>query len=163
MFTPSWLVNDMLDLVKPETEKIETTFLEPSCGTGNFLIEILRRKLLAVKDNWDVIRAVSSVYGIDIAKDNVDEAKARLLVLIRDMQPAISSAEPVVKRLLAQNIVVGDFINGAENIVFYQYDLREAGKIKQYPFILADLLDGAQRDIFMPSAKTSHVGCIPCT
>lgn len=45
VFTPEWMVNDMLDLVKQETERIESRFLEPAFGTGNFLIEILRRKL----------------------------------------------------------------------------------------------------------------------
>ena len=49
VFTPPWLVNAMLDLVKGETERIDARFLEPACGNGNFLVEILRRKLAAVE------------------------------------------------------------------------------------------------------------------
>ena len=49
VFTPSWLVNDMLDLVKDETERIDSRFLEPACGSGNFLVPVLERKLAAAK------------------------------------------------------------------------------------------------------------------
>lgn len=45
VFTPDFIVNDMLNLVKDESENIVSTFLEPACGNGNFLIEILRRKM----------------------------------------------------------------------------------------------------------------------
>ena len=55
VFTPEWLVNDMLDLVKQETERIDSRFLEPACGTGNFLVEILRRKLNIVESRYKKI------------------------------------------------------------------------------------------------------------
>ena len=73
VFTPSALVNDMLDLVAHECERIDSRFLEPACGDGNFLAEVLRRKLLTVDkknarnpDKWerDAILAVCSLYGI---------------------------------------------------------------------------------------------------
>src|SRR2546430_4124039 len=80
-------VNAMLDLVKQETERIESRFLEPACGTGNFLTEILERKLRIVKsrygkNKWDFERyavlAVSSIYGIDCQLDNVEKCRERL-------------------------------------------------------------------------------------
>ena len=75
-------VNAMLDLVKQETERIESRFLEPACGTGNFLIEILRRKLEVVEKRYAksqveferyAVLAVSSIYGIDILDENVQQ------------------------------------------------------------------------------------------
>lgn len=80
-------VNAMLDLVKQETERIESRFLEPACGTGNFLTEILERKLHVVGTRYcrsqldyerNAVVAVSSIYGIDILKDNVFECRKRL-------------------------------------------------------------------------------------
>ena len=86
VFTSEREVNAMLDLVKEETERIESRFLEPACGTGNFLAEVLRRKLKACKRyekspvEWEknAFFAVSSIYGIDIMDDNVKECRARL-------------------------------------------------------------------------------------
>lgn len=80
-------VNAMLDLVKQETERIESRFLEPACGTGNFLTEILERKLRVVETRYAkaqleyeryAILAVSSIYGIDILEDNVRQCRHRL-------------------------------------------------------------------------------------
>jgi len=95
VFTAKREVNAMLDLVKQETERIESRFLEPACGKGNFLAEVLDRKLRVVKarysksqleyERYSVI-AVSSIYGIDILEDNVVECRMRLLTYsTRDM------------------------------------------------------------------------------
>jgi len=81
----------MLDLVKQETERIDSRFLEPACGTGNFLVEILRRKLEVVKRQYQkqlgelelqTTIALSSIYGVDIMKDNVAECCGRLLDIV---------------------------------------------------------------------------------
>lgn len=79
VFTPKNIVKDMCDLVPKEMwENVETTFLEPACGTGNFLVEILERKF-KLCENWeDGLRALKSVYGVDIQQDNVEETKLRL-------------------------------------------------------------------------------------
>ena len=61
VFTPEWLVNDMLALVKQETERIDSRFLEPACGTGNFLVKILKRKLGTVFIRGDTIVLISTV------------------------------------------------------------------------------------------------------
>lgn len=87
VFTAQREVSAMLDLVKQETERIESRFLEPACGDGNFLAEILRRKLAAVKARYRkspadfekyAVVAATSIYGVDILQDNVDACRARL-------------------------------------------------------------------------------------
>ena len=80
-------VNAMLDLVKHETERIDSRFLEPACGHGNFLTAILERKLDVVEKTYGKsqieferysVLAVASIYGIDLLEDNIVEARARL-------------------------------------------------------------------------------------
>ncbi len=87
VFTAEREVNAMLDLVKQETERIDSRFLEPACGDGNFLVEILRRKLEVVKRFYkkpamdyekNAILALSSIYGVDILQDNVEACRNRL-------------------------------------------------------------------------------------
>src|SRR4051794_28922079 len=88
VFTPEWLVKAMLDLVKAETEIIKTTFLEPACGSGNFLVEILRRKLAAVERDYGkydferrhfALLGLMCIYGIELRGDNIGECRANLL------------------------------------------------------------------------------------
>lgn len=80
VFTPPWLVEAMLDLVKAETERIDARFLEPACGSGNFLVAILRRKLAAVELKYGksafekrhyALLALMCTYGIELLEDNV--------------------------------------------------------------------------------------------
>lgn len=87
VFTADREVNAMLDLVKNTTNEIDSTFLEPACGDGNFLVEVLSRKLdtvmkLANKNDADfeylATRAFASIYGVDIMQDNVSEAQERM-------------------------------------------------------------------------------------
>lgn len=95
VFTPDSIVNDMLDIVDKELDKndiwkyIDYTYIEPSCGNGNFLIRILDRKFEFVqrlpKEQWNLglVHSLCSVYGVDIQKDNIDESKQRILQLIK--------------------------------------------------------------------------------
>ena len=95
VFTAEREVNAMLDLVKQETERIDSTFLEPACGTGNFLVEILRRKLAVVRREYyprrgschdyelHCIKAVMSIYGVDLLQDNVEACQERLCSVLR--------------------------------------------------------------------------------
>lgn len=87
VFTNEREVNAMLDLVKQETERIESRFLEPACGNGNFLAEVLKRKLEIVDTRysksqleWELyaVLAASSIYGVDILEDNAIECRERL-------------------------------------------------------------------------------------
>ncbi|MCQ2599210.1 MAG: SAM-dependent methyltransferase [Alphaproteobacteria bacterium] len=80
VFTPLKIVHDMCKLIpKKIWQQIDSTFLEPSCGTGNFLAEILSRKLRQCKTVDDCIIAIQSLYGVDIMADNINECKCRLL------------------------------------------------------------------------------------
>src|SRR5580700_3253010 len=88
VLTPEWLVENMLDLVKGETERIDSRFLEPACGSGNFLVPILQRKLTAVEAKFGksdferqhhALLAVMCTYGIELLPDNIVECRANML------------------------------------------------------------------------------------
>ena len=119
-------VNAMLDLVKSETDRIDSRFLEPACGTGNFLAEILERKLLVVEARYGksqldyeryAILAVSSVYGIDILEDNVRQCRHRLFgIFDRDYSRLFKShssddCRESVRYILERNIIHGDALS----------------------------------------------------
>jgi type I restriction-modification system DNA methylase subunit len=87
VFTPEWMVEAMLNLVKDETERIDPRFLEPACGSGNFILQILRRKLAAVeikyaKSDFErrhyALLALMCLYGIELLPDNIVECRANL-------------------------------------------------------------------------------------
>lgn len=91
VFTPPWMVEAMLDLVKGETERIDSRFLEPACGSGNFLIRILQRKLAAVelkfgKSDFEkrhyALLAMMCTYGIELLADNITECRANILEVL---------------------------------------------------------------------------------
>jgi len=127
VFTSPREVKAMLDLVKQETERIESRFLEPACGTGNFLSEILRRKLDVVKRRYrksqfeferNAVIAVSSIYGIDVQEDNVQECRQRLAAIFLDEYYKALYAEDCkaaciesVDYILSCNIVWGDALS----------------------------------------------------
>lgn len=88
VFTPPWLVEKMLDLVKGETERIDSKFLEPACGSGNFLVPIFQRKLAAVEAKYGrsdfekshfALLALTSLYGIELLADNIAECRKNML------------------------------------------------------------------------------------
>lgn len=91
VFTPSWMVEDMLDLVKGESERIDSRFLEPACGSGNFLKVVLLRKLATVQArygkseferNHNALFALMCIYGIELLEDNVRECRESLLGIL---------------------------------------------------------------------------------
>lgn len=96
----------MVDLVWDKLEdKINASFLEPSVGTGNFLVEILARKLKHCKSKEDIKNAYSSLYAYDIQEDNVSETKQRLLKM--NPNPSI---ENHILSIMDKNILVGDWL-----------------------------------------------------
>jgi len=164
VFTSEREVNAMLDLVKDETEKLESTFLEPACGTGNFLTEILRRKLAVVKRRYkgnqlDFERnstiAIASVYGVDILQDNIVECRARLFDIFNEMYIKIykkksrDSVRKAVKFILDKNIVWGDALSletvgdNSQPIVFSQWSAINGSKIKRKDFCYKSMIDQA--------------------
>lgn len=160
VYTNEREVNAMLDLVKDQTENIEATFLEPACGTGNFLAEILRRKLEVVARKYRKIQfdyeryailAVAGIYGIDILADNVAACRVRLLDIFRrhytrhfgkKTNPAcLKSAEYI----LSLNIIHGDALKltqvvTGQPIEFAQWSAINSRLIKRHDFEFRSLL-----------------------
>ena len=130
VFTNEREVNAMLDLVKDETERIESRFLEPACGDGNFLAEVLRRKLAVVKKQYGrsksefekySILALSSIYGVDIMEDNTEECRERLFFIWNEAYSKQCGAEvndtcrEAAKYILEHNILCGDALTMLRN------------------------------------------------
>lgn len=129
VFTNPREVNAMLDLVKQETERIDSRFLEPACGNGNFLAEILNRKLAVIADYYrkskytqleyerNAVMAVSSIYGIEILPDNAEACRKRLLDIFIEQYNRLfkdkckPECEKSVRYLLDKNIVCGDALD----------------------------------------------------
>lgn len=119
VFTPAWMVEAMLDLVKSETERIDSRFLEPACGDGNFLVQVLRRKLAAVelkygKSDFErrhyALLAVMCIYGIELLPDNIADCRANLLEIFAEYLQIAPSDElyRAAFYVLSQNLVHGD-------------------------------------------------------
>jgi hypothetical protein len=126
VFTNPREVNAMLDLVKAETERIDSRFLEPACGDGNFLIEILRRKLAIcearvkakqytqLQYEHDAIWSISGIYGIELLADNAAACRERLLYYFTEQYQALfkskckDSCIEAVRYILSKNIIHGD-------------------------------------------------------
>lgn len=124
VFTPSHIVKDMCDLISCDIwQNISSTFLEPACGNGNFLVEILSRKLELCQTNDAALVACGSIFGIDIAQDNVDEAIDRCAQLVQDKFPD-ADCEPIFKR----NIVCGDMLH-PDGIWFFEGYIDELKEI----------------------------------
>ena len=111
VFTAEREVKAMCDLI-PEDEiwsDITKTFLEPACGTGNFLVEIFGRKLKYCKDEKDGLKALASIVGIDIQQDNVEESRKRLMTMYCKAFPKANEACLLLAAgILQNNIICGD-------------------------------------------------------
>lgn len=119
VFTPAWLVEAMLDLVRGETERIDSRFLEQACGDGNFLMQILRRKLAAVQLGYSksdferrhyALLALMCLYGIELLTDNIVECRANLLAIFAEYL-TVAPSDDVYRAafyVLSQNLVHGD-------------------------------------------------------
>jgi len=176
VFTAEREVNAMLDLVKQETERIDSRFLEPACGDGNFLAEILRRKLAVVKRKYRkspidfekyAVLAATSIYGVDILQDNVDACRARMFeIWDREYQAVLKEevnedCREAVRFIFSRNIICGNALslkkvdaNGmdtGEPIIFSEWTFITGGMIKRRDFRLDEMLDGhaEQMSIFM--------------
>jgi len=122
VFTPDWMVEAMLDLVKGETERIESRFLEPACGSGNFLAPVLERKLAVVAARYGrsdfemrhhAVLALMSVYGIELLDDNVAECRQRLHEHYTDFLSVDADSDwaRAGDAVLAANIIHGDALS----------------------------------------------------
>ena len=113
VYTPKFIVKDMCDLIPKETwDNIESTFLEPASGTGNFLVEIYARKLERCQNEKDGLKALNSIYGVDIQADNVCESRKRLVdMFIAKFPNANEYAEFFAWAIVSNNIICDDFLN----------------------------------------------------
>jgi hypothetical protein len=119
VFTPAWMVEAMLNLVKEETERIDSRFLEPACGSGNFLVPVLRRKLAAVELKYGrsdferqhyALLALMCLYGIELLPDNIAECRANLLEIFAEYLN-LDPSDDLYRAgfyVLSQNLVHGD-------------------------------------------------------
>jgi SAM-dependent methyltransferase len=161
VFTAEREVNAMLDLVKQETERIDSRFLEPACGTGNFLTEILHRKLAVVKSRYKInpddyecyaVIAVSSIYGVDLLQDNVDECRSRLFGIFSLEYSEVCRIDgndeiyEAVRHILNHNILCGDALtlktSNNEPIIFTEWSVVNGCLIKRRDFRLDQMLEG---------------------
>jgi SAM-dependent methyltransferase len=157
-------VNAMLDLVKSETERIDSRFLEPACGTGNFLTEILERKLRVVEERYRksqldyeryAVLAVSSIYGIDILLDNVRDCRQRLFDIFDAVYTRLFKAQAkekcraAVRFILDRNIIHGDALSlkkvgdNPKPIVFSEWSPVNGSMLKSRDFTFHGLLEHA--------------------
>jgi hypothetical protein len=157
VFTPMWLVEAMLDLVKDESERINSRFLEPACGSGNFLTHILKRKLAAVelrygKSEFDrshyALLGLMCIYGIELLTDNIEECHANLMEIFAEYLDIDASTDlyRAASYVLTQNIVHGDALSMRTNvkspIAFAEWGYLGKGKYQRRDFRF-DALTGA--------------------
>jgi hypothetical protein len=161
VFTPEWLVNDMLNLVKQETGRIDSRFLEPACGNGNFLAEVLHRKLNVVTSrykknqlDWEryAVIAVSSIYGVEILEDNAQECRSRLFNIFDNYYFSLykdnckDECRRSIKFLLDRNILWGDaldFTNPVtkQPIIFSEWSAVNGSMIKRRDYMFKFLVE----------------------
>jgi hypothetical protein len=154
VFTPAWMVEAMLNLVKDETERIDSRFLEPACGSGNFLVQILRRKVAAVelkygKSDFErrhyALLGVMCIYGIELLADNIAECRANLLEILADHLNLEESDDlyRAASYVLSQNLVHGDALtmrtSDGQPITFAEWGYLGKGKFQRRDFRLATL------------------------
>ena len=151
VFTPAWMVEAMLDLVKGETERIDSRFLEPACGSGNFLVRILQRKLAAVELRFGrfaferqhyAVLAVMCTYGIELLADNIAECRANMLDVLADYLHLDESNDLYRASfyVLSQNLVHGDALtmltSDGDPITFAEWGYLGKGKFQRRDFRL---------------------------
>lgn len=149
VFTPAWMVEAMLDLVKEETERIDSRFLEPACGSGNFIVQIVRRKLAAVelkygKSDFErqhyALLALMSIYGIELLVDNIAECRANVLEIFAEYLNLDESDDlyRATSYVLSQNLVHGDALtmrtHDDQAITFAEWGYLGKGKFQRRDF-----------------------------
>lgn len=163
VFTAEREVNAMLDLVKNETERIDSRFLEPACGNGNFLIKILERKLNVVdgaykRSQWDweihAMVAVSSLYGVELLQDNVEECRKRLFDYFKQRYKTLYKSKisnsylENIRFLFSKNIVCGDALTlltaDGTPIIFSEWGFA-GSKVTRRDFTMSNLLESSQK------------------
>ena len=149
VFTPDWLVESMLDLVKGESDRIDSRFLEPACGSGNFLVRVLYRKLMTVRHRYGksdfekrhyALLALMCIYGIELLPDNIEDCRENMLEVFTvfmelDKDDPLRAAAAYV---LSQNIVHGDALTMLDSegnaITFAEWGYLGKGRFQRRDF-----------------------------
>ncbi|AME28780.1 N-6 DNA methylase [Burkholderia sp. PAMC 26561] len=157
VFTPAWVIEAMLDLVKDETERIDSRFLEPACGNGNFIVQILQRKLAAVelkygKSDFErqhyALLALMCIYGIELLTDNIAECRANTLKIFSEYLnlDATDDLYQAASHVVSQNMVHGDALTmrakDGRPIDFAEWGYLGKGKYQRRDFRF-DVLTGS--------------------
>ena len=156
VYTAHRQVSDMLDLIPAEATGIDTTYLEPACGNGNFIVEILRRKfsMITTKDPWAysilMLRCVASVYGVDIQKDNTLETTDRIVLAAEKAYEQAFHHLPdklistAIRKIASRNIVWGNTLTGktgsGKPLSFHEWDVRKDGTILSEEYTFEEML-----------------------
>lgn len=149
VFTPGWLVQEMLNLVKDESERIDSRFLEPACGSGNFLKSVLARKLTTVESRYgknkferqqQALFGLMCIYGIELLADNLEECRAILLSVFAEFL-GVSEEDTwykAARNVLKVNILQGDALTmttvDGMHIEFPEWAYLGAGKFQRRDF-----------------------------
>ena len=163
VFTAEREVNAMLDLVKQETERIDSRFLEPACGDGNFLAEILRRKLAVVKARYGrhaadyeryAVIAVTSIYGVELLPDNTEACRVRMFEIFDAeytkicKQDANDETREAVRHILRHNILCGNALDmkkaDGTPITFAEWSPVNESMLKRRDFQLSQMLEESE-------------------
>jgi hypothetical protein len=159
VFTPPWLVDAMLDLVKGETERIDSRFLEPACGSGNFLVRVLGRKLAAVESKFGksdfekrhyALLSLMCTYGIELLADNVAECRKNMLQILSSFLHLRETDElcGAAQHVLALNIVHGDALtmrtSDGSPISFAEWGYLGKGRFQRRDFRFDALTQAAE-------------------
>ena len=171
VFTPSWLVEAMIDLVNDESFRVDSRVLEPACGSGNFLKKILKRKLVAVEDKFGnaefdkrhyALLSVMCIYGIELLADNILECRRNLLEIFQQYLN-LDKTEPLyeaAKIALTLNLVHGDAVKmltiDEKPIEFAEWGYLGKGKFQRRDFRL-DVLMGSSA-FSAESSLFAHLG-----
>lgn len=157
VFTPPWMVDAMLDLVKGEAERIDARFLEPACGSGNFLVPVLQRKLAAVelkfgKSDFNrrhyALLGLMCTYGVELLADNIEECRQNMLEVLVEYLRLTPEDDlyRAASHVLAVNLVQGDALTmktaQGDPITFAEWGYIGKGKFQRRDFRL-DILTGA--------------------
>ena len=178
VFTNEREVNAMLDMVQSECERIESRFLEPACGDGNFLAEVLRRKLAQVKKRYgksaadyerNAFVAVSSLYGVDILMDNAEACRKRLFEIFSAEYAKVCKNQlnvaflNAMRTVIDTNILCGNALSMKmvdseqkdtdDPIIFSEWTLAMGNKVKRRDFRLDELLEGQRQQMSLFGAS----------
>lgn len=171
VFTPRWLVDDMLDLVKDETARIDSRILEPACGSGNFLVPVLERKLATVRERYGrsdfenrhyALFALMCIYGVELLADNAAECRANLREVF-DAYLGIDAGDVwnrAAAAVLEVNVVRGDALAmtdaGGEPIVFAEWGYLGKGKFQRRDFRFDSLAQRADASVGLFAEFAEH-------